>query len=284
MYSLTINLWLLSGVKRLSYRHWHPLWTGYVNQTTLTTMLKYIIIKYHARVITVCACVCSRILQPPITDFKMIHISLQKHHQSLWVLAIEPFRFSVQTIREVLNRQCYESCETSKDTISTNIQHTLCINKMNVHLNIKINECVCIASCNNLNIGAHNITFSNINFSFSHTEIIFHVPGVRQKCCQIFHQYISKVLPERLRTASYSRECPVCVCHCLIHAYECEILLCFCWKCLMPETLEAQIEEVSEAALIERIQMRKVKAAVDLYDQLLQAGKDEQDEALHGIL
>ncbi len=48
----------------------------------------------------------------------------------------------------------------------------------------------------------------------------------------------------------------------------------------MPETLEAQIEEVSEAALIERIQMRKVKAAVDLYDQLLQAGKDW----LHGIL
>uniref|UniRef100_A0A8C1KEK7 Small ribosomal subunit protein mS39 n=1 Tax=Cyprinus carpio TaxID=7962 RepID=A0A8C1KEK7_CYPCA len=42
--------------------------------------------------------------------------------------------------------------------------------------------------------------------------------------------------------------------------------------CLMPETLEAQIEEVSEAALIERIQMRKVKAAVDLYDQLQQAG------------
>ncbi|XP_073677039.1 small ribosomal subunit protein mS39 [Garra rufa] len=42
--------------------------------------------------------------------------------------------------------------------------------------------------------------------------------------------------------------------------------------CLMPETLGAQIEEMSEAALIERIQMRKVKAAVDLYDQLLQAG------------
>ncbi|XP_039509759.1 pentatricopeptide repeat domain-containing protein 3, mitochondrial [Pimephales promelas] len=42
--------------------------------------------------------------------------------------------------------------------------------------------------------------------------------------------------------------------------------------CLMPETLEAQIEEVSEAALAERVQLRKVKAAVDLYDQLLQAG------------
>ncbi|CAM4610768.1 unnamed protein product [Leuciscus chuanchicus] len=42
--------------------------------------------------------------------------------------------------------------------------------------------------------------------------------------------------------------------------------------CLMPETLEAQIEEASEAALAERVQLRKVKAAVDLYDQLLQAG------------
>ncbi len=67
-------------------------------------------------------------------------------------------------------------------------------------------------------------------------------------------------------------------------AYECEIFIYFCWKCLMPETLAAQIEEVSEAALIERIQMRKVKAAVDLYDQLLQAGENEQDEALHVIL
>uniref|UniRef100_UPI003D9C95AA small ribosomal subunit protein mS39 precursor n=1 Tax=Danio rerio TaxID=7955 RepID=UPI003D9C95AA len=42
--------------------------------------------------------------------------------------------------------------------------------------------------------------------------------------------------------------------------------------CLMPETLDAQLEDVSEAALKERIQLRKVKAAVDLYDQLLQAG------------
>lgn len=41
----------------------------------------------------------------------------------------------------------------------------------------------------------------------------------------------------------------------------------------MPETLEAQIEEASEAALAERVQLRKVKAAVDLYDQLLQAGE-----------
>ncbi|XP_062856226.1 small ribosomal subunit protein mS39 [Trichomycterus rosablanca] len=42
--------------------------------------------------------------------------------------------------------------------------------------------------------------------------------------------------------------------------------------CLMPETVELQIEEVSEAALVERIKLRKVKAAVDMYDQLLQAG------------
>ena len=41
----------------------------------------------------------------------------------------------------------------------------------------------------------------------------------------------------------------------------------------MPETLELQINEVSEAALIERVQLSKVKAAVDMYDQLLQAGK-----------
>ncbi|XP_072520427.1 small ribosomal subunit protein mS39 [Salminus brasiliensis] len=42
--------------------------------------------------------------------------------------------------------------------------------------------------------------------------------------------------------------------------------------CLMPETLELQIEEVSEAALIERIQLRRVKAAIDMYDQLQQTG------------
>lgn len=40
----------------------------------------------------------------------------------------------------------------------------------------------------------------------------------------------------------------------------------------MPETVELQIEEVSEAALVERIRLRKVKAAVDMYDQLVQAG------------
>lgn len=45
------------------------------------------------------------------------------------------------------------------------------------------------------------------------------------------------------------------------------------WQCLMPETMELQIEEVSEAALVERIRLRKVKAAVDMYDQLVQAGR-----------
>ncbi|XP_074848382.1 small ribosomal subunit protein mS39 isoform X2 [Carettochelys insculpta] len=42
--------------------------------------------------------------------------------------------------------------------------------------------------------------------------------------------------------------------------------------CLMPENLTPEIEEVSEAALKERIQLRKVKASVDMFDQLLQAG------------
>lgn len=48
----------------------------------------------------------------------------------------------------------------------------------------------------------------------------------------------------------------------------------------MPETLEARIEDLSEAALTERIELRKVRAAVDLYDQLLQAGESQRDEAL----
>ncbi|XP_030419316.1 pentatricopeptide repeat domain-containing protein 3, mitochondrial isoform X2 [Gopherus evgoodei] len=42
--------------------------------------------------------------------------------------------------------------------------------------------------------------------------------------------------------------------------------------CLMPENLAPQIEEVSEAALKERIQLRRVKASVDMFDQLLQSG------------
>ncbi|XP_030046922.1 small ribosomal subunit protein mS39 isoform X2 [Microcaecilia unicolor] len=42
--------------------------------------------------------------------------------------------------------------------------------------------------------------------------------------------------------------------------------------CLMPETLQPQIEGVSEAALKELIQLRRVKSAVDMFDQLLQSG------------
>jgi len=41
----------------------------------------------------------------------------------------------------------------------------------------------------------------------------------------------------------------------------------------MPETVSLRLEEVSEDALKERIGLRKVGAAVDMYDQLLQAGE-----------
>lgn len=40
----------------------------------------------------------------------------------------------------------------------------------------------------------------------------------------------------------------------------------------MPETVAPHLEEVSEEALRERVQLRKVTAAVELYDQLLQTG------------
>uniref|UniRef100_A0A7N8YM63 Small ribosomal subunit protein mS39 n=1 Tax=Mastacembelus armatus TaxID=205130 RepID=A0A7N8YM63_9TELE len=43
--------------------------------------------------------------------------------------------------------------------------------------------------------------------------------------------------------------------------------------CLMPETVSLRLEEVSEEALKERISLSKVTAAVDMYDQLLQAGE-----------
>lgn len=52
--------------------------------------------------------------------------------------------------------------------------------------------------------------------------------------------------------------------HCSLHSF---------WQCLMPETFQLQIEDMSEAALVERIQLRKVKAAVDMFDQLMQSGK-----------
>uniref|UniRef100_A0A8K9X7J0 Small ribosomal subunit protein mS39 n=1 Tax=Oncorhynchus mykiss TaxID=8022 RepID=A0A8K9X7J0_ONCMY len=54
--------------------------------------------------------------------------------------------------------------------------------------------------------------------------------------------------------------------------------------CLMPETMELCIEEVSEAALLERIMLRKVKAAVDMYDQLLQAGTTVSPDASNDLL
>ncbi|XP_024284681.1 pentatricopeptide repeat domain-containing protein 3, mitochondrial [Oncorhynchus tshawytscha] len=54
--------------------------------------------------------------------------------------------------------------------------------------------------------------------------------------------------------------------------------------CLMPETMELCIEEVSEAALLERIMLRKVKAAVDMYDQLLQTGTTVSPDASNDLL
>ncbi|XP_067240770.1 small ribosomal subunit protein mS39 [Chanodichthys erythropterus] len=54
--------------------------------------------------------------------------------------------------------------------------------------------------------------------------------------------------------------------------------------CLMPETLEARIEDLSEAALTERIELRKVRAAVDLYDQLLQAGTSVSLDVTNDLL
>ncbi|XP_076025874.1 small ribosomal subunit protein mS39 [Genypterus blacodes] len=54
--------------------------------------------------------------------------------------------------------------------------------------------------------------------------------------------------------------------------------------CLMPETVTLRLEEVSEEALKERISLRKVKAAVDLYDQLLQAGTAVSMETTHELL
>ncbi|XP_066484243.1 small ribosomal subunit protein mS39 isoform X2 [Tiliqua scincoides] len=54
--------------------------------------------------------------------------------------------------------------------------------------------------------------------------------------------------------------------------------------CLMPENLALQLEEVSESALKERIQLRKVKASVDMYDQLLQAGTSISLETSNSLL
>uniref|UniRef100_A0A1A8R3S2 Small ribosomal subunit protein mS39 n=2 Tax=Nothobranchius pienaari TaxID=704102 RepID=A0A1A8R3S2_9TELE len=54
--------------------------------------------------------------------------------------------------------------------------------------------------------------------------------------------------------------------------------------CLMPETVSLLLEEVSEEALKERITLRKVTAAVDMYDQLLQTGTAVSMETTHDLL
>ncbi|XP_040903378.1 pentatricopeptide repeat domain-containing protein 3, mitochondrial isoform X2 [Toxotes jaculatrix] len=54
--------------------------------------------------------------------------------------------------------------------------------------------------------------------------------------------------------------------------------------CLMPETVSLRLEEMSEEALKERISLRKVTAAVDMYDQLLQAGTAVSMETTHDLL
>ncbi|XP_038157381.1 pentatricopeptide repeat domain-containing protein 3, mitochondrial [Cyprinodon tularosa] len=54
--------------------------------------------------------------------------------------------------------------------------------------------------------------------------------------------------------------------------------------CLMPESVALRLEEVSEAALRERISLRKVSAAVEMYDQLLQSGTPVSMETTHELL
>ncbi|XP_023598107.1 small ribosomal subunit protein mS39 isoform X3 [Trichechus manatus latirostris] len=54
--------------------------------------------------------------------------------------------------------------------------------------------------------------------------------------------------------------------------------------CLMPEYFEPQIDDISEAALKERIKLKKVKASVDMFDQLLQAGTAVSLETTNGLL
>ncbi|XP_071770313.2 small ribosomal subunit protein mS39 [Centroberyx gerrardi] len=54
--------------------------------------------------------------------------------------------------------------------------------------------------------------------------------------------------------------------------------------CLMPESVSLRLEERSEEALKERISLRKVTAAVDMYDQLLQAGTAVSMETTHDLL
>ncbi|XP_063473632.1 small ribosomal subunit protein mS39 isoform X2 [Symphalangus syndactylus] len=54
--------------------------------------------------------------------------------------------------------------------------------------------------------------------------------------------------------------------------------------CLMPEYFEPQIKDVSEAALKEQIELRKVRASVDMFDQLLQAGTTVSLETTNSLL
>ncbi|KGL91262.1 hypothetical protein N301_05073, partial [Charadrius vociferus] len=54
--------------------------------------------------------------------------------------------------------------------------------------------------------------------------------------------------------------------------------------CLMPEALTPQIEGVSEEALKERINLRRVKDSVDLFDQLVQAGTPVSLETTNSLL
>ncbi|KAM9193003.1 small ribosomal subunit protein mS39 [Mergus octosetaceus] len=54
--------------------------------------------------------------------------------------------------------------------------------------------------------------------------------------------------------------------------------------CLMPVTLTPQLEGVNEEALRERINLRMVKASVDLFDQLLQAGTSVSLETTNSLL
>ncbi|XP_023655694.1 small ribosomal subunit protein mS39 [Paramormyrops kingsleyae] len=54
--------------------------------------------------------------------------------------------------------------------------------------------------------------------------------------------------------------------------------------CLMPDTLKPQVSDVSEGALKELIQLRKVRQAVSMYDQLLQAGTAVSLEMTNDLL
>ncbi|KAL3045277.1 hypothetical protein OYC64_013523 [Pagothenia borchgrevinki] len=54
--------------------------------------------------------------------------------------------------------------------------------------------------------------------------------------------------------------------------------------CLMPETVSLLLEDVSEEALKERVSLRKVTAAVEMYDQLLQSGTAVSMETTYDLL